>query len=270
MTYSVYEISEYSGHPIELYEFKYGAKAFRYTSFDQDVLYNGQIYSATTIKRSGIDSSQEFAKATLTFNMPRDELFPQQFISTAPANIIQVTIQRFHNGDTSGVVTWKGRVNNVSFEENEATIDCSSVISTLKRPGLRRTYQKQCPHILYGTSCGLSRSVFSTFATIATITGNVITSSVFSLQTDGYYTGGMVEYNDPDGVVLTRFITDHVGTTLTLNIVPTGMSIGDTVTAAAGCDHTPTTCKTKFSNLDNYGGWPYIPQKNPMDGTPIF
>jgi uncharacterized phage protein (TIGR02218 family) len=34
---------------------------------------------------------------------------------------------------------------------------------------------------------------------------------------------------------------------------------GDTFTVYPGCDKTQATCTSKFSNLINFGGFPYVP-----------
>jgi hypothetical protein len=34
---------------------------------------------------------------------------------------------------------------------------------------------------------------------------------------------------------------------------------GDTFTAYPGCDKTQNTCTSKFNNLVNFGGFPYVP-----------
>jgi uncharacterized phage protein (TIGR02218 family) len=36
-------------------------------------------------------------------------------------------------------------------------------------------------------------------------------------------------------------------------------SPGDTFTVYYGCDHTPGTCQSKFNNLVNFRGFPYVP-----------
>jgi len=37
----------------------------------------------------------------------------------------------------------------------------------------------------------------------------------------------------------------------------------------AGCDHSVSTCAARFDNLANYGGFPFIPTKNPFS-TGVF
>ena len=50
------------------------------------------------------------------------------------------------------------------------------------------------------------------------------------------------------------------GTSLTLlyplQSVP---AAGDSFTVYFGCDHTPGTCQSKFNNLANFRGFPYVP-----------
>jgi hypothetical protein len=38
-----------------------------------------------------------------------------------------------------------------------------------------------------------------------------------------------------------------------------GAMNGDAFTVYLGCDHTQATCTTKFGNLTNFRGFPYIP-----------
>jgi len=57
-----------------------------------------------------------------------------------------------------------------------------------------------------------------------------------------------------------------------LDITQAGLSaaVGDQVRAYPGCDHSLITCANKFGNSLNFGGFPFMPEKNPMDGTPVF
>ena len=38
------------------------------------------------------------------------------------------------------------------------------------------------------------------------------------------------------------------------------------ITLSRGCSKTVSDCKNKFNNISNYGGFPYIPAKNPTQG----
>jgi hypothetical protein len=49
-----------------------------------------------------------------------------------------------------------------------------------------------------------------------------------------------------------------------------GLAIGDEVTVSPGCAHTQAVCNDVYSNGENYGGFPFMPRKNPFDGTPVY
>ena len=41
--------------------------------------------------------------------------------------------------------------------------------------------------------------------------------------------------------------------------LPFAPAPGDTFNVAFGCDHTQATCQSKFNNLVNFRGFPYVP-----------
>ena len=66
-----------------------------------------------------------------------------------------------------------------------------------------------------------------------------------------------------------RMITNHSGDTITLSAVLPGLAVGVALEAFAGCDRTFATCQSKFGNSLNFGGFPWIPAKNPFAGDSI-
>ena len=275
MAFNDIEISEYF-QPQELYTFTRGVFSWRVTSGDEDIDFGGNTYEAIPMTRTKIEATQDLGKASLKINASRRFSFLDQFIATSPTDVITLTITRIHAGDADQAITWKGRVINVKLTESEGIITCQSIQTTLKRPGLRRLYQAACPHVLYGGSCKLISSSFAIPATLTGVSGLTITAAEFSVSIDptydpSYFVGGFVEF-DQSGLITRRFITDHNNGagTLTLNLSFAGIASGDSVTAYPGCDHTVDTCAGKFNNINNYGGFPFIPVKNPMNGTPVF
>lgn len=273
MAYTDYEKSTYGGAPIELYEFSRGSSSFwRYTSADMDQTYFGSIYDAIAIKRNSFEVSQQVEAISLTVTMPVTSEFPQLYIASPPSEPISFTLRRFHSGDTEVVSIWIGRVVNVEFKEETVEVLCESVYTSLKRPTLRRLYQRSCPHVLYNQvegSCMLDKENFKVTAVLDSVSGLNIASSTFAGYADGYFSGGFVEVI-VGGATNRRFITNHVGTTLTVNLQLIGAASGITVYAFPGCAHNLDACNTKFNNILNYGGTPWIPQKNPMGGTRVF
>lgn len=274
MAFDDYEKSAYGAQPIEIYTInRDDTEYWRYTSANEDVTVAGNVYTAIPIKRNEIELSQDVERTALKITMPADDDFPEMFIASPPTDRFLVEVRRFHYGDTDVRFLWFGRVINVEHEEHEAILTCESSVASLKRSTLRRVYQIPCPHVLYDEAVGGCTLAKSTFAVPATAdagsTGVTIVSSTFSGYADGYFSGGLVELTLV-GRTNRAFVTNHVGDTITTGLPLQGLYVGGTIIAYPGCDHTTTTCRTKFNNLLNFGGFPFMPVKNPMNGTSVF
>lgn len=269
MVYHLYEISAHDSEPVELYTFTRGANVFRYTSADEDHERGGFTYTATPLSRGSIKQDLEAAKQPLELEGVKDLEVVQTYRSSPSANVTTVKIQRLHEGDDGIVTLWLGRIVNVKFGERTCKIRCEPFFTSLKRSVLRMRYQTNCPHALYSTACTMLPSTWVVEATLSGANGTQLISGEFAGYDDGYFTGGYVVW-DNAGVLERRAILDHVGTDLTIDLPFEGMPGNADVDAYPGCDHTLATCRDKFSNLDNYGGQPFYPGKNPMNGTPIF
>jgi len=268
MTYSAIETSAQSGRPVELYEFINGATAYRYTSADGDVSYGGNTYTAVPIARGAVEATSETARLALEITCDRSLTVLDLFSTVPPDQIVAVTLRRLHAGDGEAVTMWMGRILNVEWNAAAAEIHCESVYTSLKRTGLRRLYQKPCPHVIYGVGCNLVRATYKSTKTVATVTGTTLTFSSIGVA-DNYFAGGYLEWTS-GGVVNRRAIRSQVGGTVVISYQLIGISAAESVDLYPGCDHTLATCTSKFSNRPNYGGMPYFPSKNPFDGTIIY
>jgi uncharacterized phage protein (TIGR02218 family) len=85
-----------------------------------------------------------------------------------------------------------------------------------------------------------------------------------------------VTWQPVTGYAVTRGIKSHQGTgtgTPSVEItyeIPNFPVGGDVLSLYPGCDHSMATCISKFNNLVNYGGFPYMTQKNPWSNVSIF
>ena len=88
---------------------------------------------------------------------------------------------------------------------------------------------------------------------------------------NGFYIGGMLR--SPNGVL--SYVVDHVGAVFTLQRLSFSLQqeidegFPFNVKLYPGCDHSRDTCWDKFSNGLNYGGFDFIPVKNPTGGSSI-
>jgi uncharacterized phage protein (TIGR02218 family) len=270
MTYDTSERGQQL-QPIEVYDFARGSQQWHFTSAEVPIVVASQTYLPRTMRRSTIETTTEKARNNLSITCRRDFEIAELFRVSPPTDVISVTVRRCHQSEPDDVaVLWKGRVLNCEWRDIEADLTCEPVSTSLARPGLRRLYQRNCPHVLYSTACGVSKASYVLAAAIDSVSGLDLSVSEAASQSDGYYAGGFIEWELQAGVIERRFIKNHVGAILSLSSQFVDIGPGVEVSIYPGCNHSTGICNTKFGNLLNYGGFPHIPQKNPFGGSPIY
>lgn len=270
MSYDLIESSATGRRPVELYTFRRDLQSWRYTSADRTITHDSLTYAAAAMSRGAIESTAEAARQALRITAPHDLPAIQSFKTSPPSGAVTFTLMEYHEGDGEAAVLWSGRIASVSWSGATATINLEPIYSSIRRAGLRRMFQRQCPHVLYGTACGVNREVHRVSGTIDAITGNDISVPAAAVRPVGDFDGGIIEWDEPSGIADRRFILAHDGDALTISGGAGALAVGQAVRLYPGCDHTPTTCSTKFLNIANYGGMPFIPQKNPFGGDPVY
>jgi len=272
VTFDAKETSANDGQPVEIYEFKRALDYYRYTSSFDDVTFDGRLYDAVTIKRSATNQTNEFSKTGLVVTARRDLVVGELFRITPPSDVVMLTVKRLHETDTDeeAAVVWIGRVLNAEWRRGEVVFSCEPVQTSLKRNGLRRRYQRSCPHTLYETPCGVSRSAHQLNATVGSISGLTLTVPGVEANGDGYYSGGYIEWDEGAGIKHKRFIPEQTGQILTLSIKIPNITPGESVKVFPGCPHVLAICNSRYGNKLNYGGMPWKPTKNPFGSDPVY
>ena len=270
MTYTTYENSVQDGDPLYRILFVQGSTEYRYTSSPTIIADSGGEWEAVAFRPSEISQTNEMKKDSVKVVMSRESTISQTFLGGVPEQITSVIIYRQHASDITEdfVIAFKGRVSAVSIDSAVSiTLECESIFTSMRRPGLRARYQKTCRHTLYGRGCNLNDYDYVVAGTVNAASGFTATIEGNSSIDDGYYTGGMIETTEG----FMRFITKHSGNTLTM--IRPFQALEDEVNSSAGfasvllypgCDRTITTCLAKFNNIDNFGGQPWIPSINPF------
>jgi uncharacterized phage protein (TIGR02218 family) len=269
MSFDALENSREESQVLELYTFVFGAETFRFTSYNNDIVWAGLSYTATQISRTATQNSVEDAINQLTIIATLDNPVAQKFINNVPGSNGSVQVLRANANDVleETIVEFEGFVASVKFDgELEAQILCNPSTNVFKRTGPRYTYQGICNHILYDARCKIARPLFTFSGLVSSVSGSQITVNGLSAKGVGWSVGGFVQA--PTGApVDKRMILEQSGDTITL-LLPFSIAVlGTTVDVLAGCLHSLAICDSKFSNVINYGGHPYVPRKNPFNST---
>ena len=259
---------------IDLFRIVIGTEVYTMTSADERQTYDAgdgdEIYLPIAMGRGATEQKNSLAKANLDVSIPLTHPLARRMLTSLYDQIVSLTL--FVDDGTDVAVQWKGRLASLKPENTNLTMIFESIFTSLRRPGLRARFQKTCRHALYFRGCNLDKDDFATAATLDALDGSVLTVPEAALVADGYYLGGMI--GAADGVL--AYIIGHVGDQITVQRVPYSITeqfaaegAGTALTIYPGCDHRRATCIAKFDNLLNYGGFDWIPRKNPMSGSSI-
>lgn len=281
MSYAAKEASVAGGAPYFLYEFNTGSGVFRYTDYPTDFQWNSETWVGFPITHTDIKQSDEMSKNSVKVTIPLSGLLADKFIGWAPDEVITLTIRRGHHSETDIRVSWKGRVSAHKLKEQTVELNCESVFTSMRRSGAKARFQRSCRHALYGRGCNVVKEDFAVPGRVDSLSGLTLTIPEATTKPDGWFIGGMIEFKDGSF----RMVTGHIGSSITITRSSRyllesysssgyGLNYGEfyggiNVTLYPGCDRTLATCRDKFNNLLNQGGFRWIPSKNPMGGSSI-
>ena len=314
MPFSDSEVSRASGQPVALFYFRYGSHAdsfYAYTDAEQAVVAAGSIagidvtYSPIPIGRGAVTTSGSLDKAQLEIRMPRDIALTQHFVAFPPSLVVTLIIRQAHRNAPAtppaldAPVVWAGRVVGMAFEGSEAKFTCEPIATSMRRNGLRRNYQRGCPHALYDeNTCRADKTVATVTVAITGTAANkiIMPAEWFEYIAVAKYLGGLAEWTTPEGNVEIRTILKNAdGKDLVVDGLIRGLVADQNVAVSLGCNRQQDDCRDLhvsavsgfradstlvtadstvvtadgageplLSNIHNFGGQPFIPFENPI------
>jgi hypothetical protein len=239
-SFATLETSQESSRPLEIYEVEIGSQTLRYTSAEDDLTVDGEVYRATAIARGALEVGSDSSARGLTVTLASNNELAQKYRNVVPGVSAQMSLWRLQRDEVptfdTRILLFRGLVVSVKFGAH-------------------------CGHILYDSRCGATTSGKNVIGTVSAVTGNVITLPGANAQPDQYYRGGYCRpvSGEPDF----RLILSHVGNNLTLLLPFASNPLSTSVQAFAGCDHTiDGDCATKHDRVASFGGFAWVPRKN--------
>lgn len=270
MTYSTVDISS-ENEIIYFHEFNTQFGYYRYNTSSNIRTLNGFTWLPLGIKHSEIRQTTDINSNLVTIDLPRSSsnTMESEFGSIVPKGSYTM-FRGFLSGTGETIVNWKGRIISRKKTKTSVSITSESLFTSIKRSTLSDRFSILCRHSLYQSGCNLDKTYFAVSGTVFDISGKTITVSDAGYYEDGHFDGGMIEL--PDGELV--MIISHSGEELVLDYVPDYFSenlssSGILIEMFRGCDKTKATCEFVFNNLNNNGGFKYIPTRNPFKGTII-
>lgn len=284
MTFAAIDESRDQGQPLELYYFRYGSDAAAFiaycdgeTAFD----YGGDTYEPLPIQRGQVVASGTLDKSQMKIAVPMSSEIAELFRAYPPGQVVTLVIRGGHRNDPDAEfpVVWVGRVLSAARatgfgnDQRKAELACEPSSTSMRRSGLRRHYQLTCPHVLYGDKCQADKEAATVAGTVLSLTYNTLTfepgwNGPFGVKK---FVGGLVEW-DGEVVRERRSILRVDADVVTLAGPTTGLEATDVVDVVLGCNHQAGAsgdCMALHDNILNFGGFPFIPQQNPVHTNPF-
>lgn len=274
--------SRHSGNNVDLFEFTYGDNSgdvFRYCNAEFPVDLDGDTFSPMTIQRDAIRSKGREMGGSFNVTVPRTSAIAELFQGTPPRRVI---LLRIFEGDIpefdtpaglgtepAANVVWAGRVLEAQHKDDTTILSCDSLGAGMKRPGLHRFYQRECPFVLYGTRCQANKALATSNVTVFAadpigrrIGLDWVNETGLDEEGRSNHIGGLVEWTGPYGAE-SRVIVNTGATFLDVDSPVDGLlSENDAFTITLGCQRTPDACFLLHNNIVNFGGMPYIPNED--------
>jgi uncharacterized phage protein (TIGR02218 family) len=264
-SFDTLESSVESSRPIELYQITIGSDAYRYTSAEDEITADGNLFEPIAIARNSIEQGSDSSDRTLSLTVPATNPFAMLFVNVAPGERATVTAYRYQRDESPAfdttVLIFKGTVQSVRFSEDGtvAEIAVRSIETALNRTIPRFSYMGVCNHFLYDQGCKADPSSFNHIGVVTAETNSVVT--VTGASASGLdFVGG---YMRPVSVNDFRMILAQSGDQLTILLPFPEALYGGSVQCFAGCDHIiDSDCALIFDNVINFGGFPFVPARN--------
>lgn len=249
-----------------------GMSSFRYTDGNESISYAGLTYDPYPVKRSRISFTSDLKvdETTLTFakNWGVDNAIRRDTLAGADVQIVRVNRDI---PDDSNVILFDGEIGDTTINELNVVARCQTLdFLNVELP--LREYQVACNWRIYDVYCGLTQADHSLTSTITGGVRNVLVgpniagTSQDDPLADEYWTLGFAQALSGMNEDIIRQVTSHTGMTVTV-VPPFPFDFDldtDTVKLVLGCNHSVSDCEDVFSNLINYGGFPFIPNEDTM------
>lgn len=275
MTFDNLDRSSESGLPISLYLITYGTGAndfFAYTDHDREVTYLGRAYQPVPIGRAGSETTGNIQSEPFFIDVAPDLDIVDYMAMRTPTQDVRMEIRQGHHDDPDMeyLVVWSGRL--TGFERKGATVRLGGELTTasLRRPALKRQYQRGCNWALYAAECNALRNIRNTVVPAIVGRNLVVLAPGWNGALDpGKFKGGYLTWDSAAlGGTHSRTILDVAGHAqghrLLLQGDTDGLDPGERVNLFAGCNHQFSDCKDIHNNIANFGGQWAIPLENPV------
>lgn len=254
------ERSEESAEPIELYQIKLGNRMYYLTSNSEDIRLNAINYKAVHIKRDEIVHDLKLFDERIKITLPARSDTAREMLNYASEEESYLTILRTFKGTNEYYTLWHGLIIQKNVDKEYLSLMSFPTNYAFEKVGNRGRYSRTCRHVLYSKNCGLLKVNHFVTGAVEAHT-NLTVKLNFAPNTN--VIGGIIEF---PRLNISRMIIGFDGDRLVMLSPVFGIQNMDVVKIYRGCNKTIEQC-AEYGNVENFGGYPFIPVKNIFTGS---
>ncbi len=262
-----------------------GTRAY-YSGFDRAVtLFNipaaicpeeEATFLPSNIKHEAITVSDKFQERSCVLRLDTSDTMLRRYFLTAAAVKLRCWIVRVGQSLITDTIDWTtsafiaevGILSKFSFSGLTIAAEVVPEPFQVNFSIPRYWFQKLCNHVLYGVGCGLDKEPFSWTTTILSVNvqeKELVLAGRLALAAADHFELGMFYHaaSQLNFSIAWSAFEGASDTIIKLGYWNPELEVGQTVKLYPGCRHTPHDCQTKFANQANYGGFAYVPPRNP-------
>lgn len=236
---------------------------FRFTDHDQNLIVGGETYSASTgyTRTANTQNADMSVDDCSVEGVLSSDAITEHEMRTGVWDYAAVRIFAVDWTDpNAGQIRMKnGRLGEISCDQDGKFQTELRGLTEFLSQTLGEVYSPECRAMLGDSRCKVNLAPFTFGGSITAVTSSDTFVTDIAVAA-GYFNGGVVEFTSGLNDGVRREVISYSGGGFWLFPQPPATpSIGDTIQAVVGCDHTRETCIGRFNNIINYRGEPFVP-----------
>ena len=258
-------------------------QVFRFTSHDKTVTFRGEAYTpCASLLSSALQTSAEFGA---TENMDLSGVIASGQISrgdlwSGKFDGATVEVWRVDWSDpTKADLMVAGQCGSVEFGATTFTFEVTTAGERLQQRPILQPYMPTCRFKLGDVRCGFDLEAARVSGSVTGVTTPDVRTGakrrIFTdtsrTEVDNYFQLGRLTWTSGENAGVSVDVKSFASDTFILERpMQYEIQIGDAYTVVPGCDRRFETCRDKFANAINFGGYPHLRGTDDLQETPGF
>lgn len=251
---------------VRLFELTHAGFTYYYTNHPTEIqpYGGGQVYTPKYIDFSDLEQNLALDPVQFVLTLEPLDWLNESFASRDQI-LLNYKMARLVSETefTDELLMFQGEISYRAVKSSEGLFNCpflSSKLLALQQQLLKVSVQKLCNNRLFDEFCALVKEDWRVDGTALTVSGSTVTATALGTKPDQYfYLGELVL--EKAGKTYSRLIINHQTTSILLQYPILQLEAGDPIKIYPGCDKKAETCLSKFNNIMQFTGMPYLSEE---------